>query len=56
VTLWVRIADADNHTVAVFHGDQGQLNWSGSVQSGSYTVTVGQFADNGTSFTVTIRD
>lgn len=56
VTLWVRIADADNHTVAVFHGDRGQLNWSGSVQSGSYTITVGQFADAGTSFTVTIRD
>jgi len=55
-TVWVRIADANDDTVAVFHGNHGQLDWDGSVPSGRYTVVVGQFAHMSTTFTVTTRD
>ena len=56
VTLWVRIADANDDTVAVFHGSHGALDWSGSVKSGRYTVTVGQFAHKSSPFKVAIED
>ena len=56
VTLWVRIADANDDTVAVFHGSHGALDWSGSVKSVRYTVTVCQFAHKSSPFKVAIDD
>jgi len=54
VGLGMKITNAGGDTVAWLHGSKGELDWSGSVLSGSYTVYVGTWSSVYTAFTLTI--
>jgi hypothetical protein len=52
-TLWLSFIDAQGRIAQSVHGDSGDIEFQLSIGSAQYRVTVGQFAEAGTSFRVT---
>ena len=53
-TLGMRIENASGDTVAWVSGSAGELDWSGSVKAGTYTVFIGTWSTDYTAFTLTL--